>query len=375
MPLIDRIAASRAAIVFLLYAALAPDLAALQKTVKLPNADTCSTCRIVVRKLVILGDSAGPGILGIDQLWQKDSRGRFYHGAWNIGPEIRVFEPNGAFHKLIGRKGTGPGEFEGRTAFFIGRGDTLHAFSPRSGQYSVWTTPDYRVARTARMDVLPRSLLEAPNGDLVIFGLSNTAERIGFPIHRYTRTGKYLSSMGTKDPYAGTTTYFVQRHLSAGPAPHSFLSTHVWNLQIEEWTYDGQLLKTFTANPKWFGPLLSEQSRPLPFGSPHIPPPAQITGLRMGEGGVLWVVVNLPAAKWREAFTVYGRQSVDGPQPDQLYLWDSMIVAIDLKAGSILKHASFKGKIGGFIGSDVYVYIEAPSGDPQVEVWSLRLAR
>ncbi|GBD32157.1 hypothetical protein HRbin33_01121 [bacterium HR33] len=88
-------------------------MAAPPDTVRI-RGDTpaCSSCRLTVTPLVVLGspgDTVGPDL----QYWvAADSRGRYYV-APTIGlGQVAVYDSTGRLLGLLGRRGQGPGEFE-----------------------------------------------------------------------------------------------------------------------------------------------------------------------------------------------------------------------------------------------------------------------
>lgn len=70
----------------------------------------------------------------------SDPRGRIFVLDW-LSQAIRVFLPDGTFSHTIGRRGRGPGEFEGAWELAFGPGDTLTVLDDGAMRYSVFT-PD-----------------------------------------------------------------------------------------------------------------------------------------------------------------------------------------------------------------------------------------
>lgn len=82
----------------------------------------------------------------------SDSHGKIYI-LDSMAQEVRVFLPNGSFSHVIGRKGSGPGEFEFATSVTIGRGDTLFVLDDGTMRYSVFA-PDGTLVETHRRSIV-----------------------------------------------------------------------------------------------------------------------------------------------------------------------------------------------------------------------------
>ncbi len=70
----------------------------------------------------------------------SDSRGRIYVLDYQ-SQEISVFEPDGTFSRKIGRRGWGPGEFDGASELMMASGDTLWVLDDGVMRYSAFS-PD-----------------------------------------------------------------------------------------------------------------------------------------------------------------------------------------------------------------------------------------
>lgn len=344
-----------------------------QAVVTLEDRDSCTDCRIQMRRLLTIGDSIGPGIVdGEDHIWSIDSDGRMYHTGYHIAPEIRVFGPNGRFLELLGRDGSGPGEFRGRSTLFIGAGDTLRVFNWGNRAYSIFG-PDRRLVRVHSAPLIPTSVLESPSGELIAAGLLRLPGARGYPLHRLERTGGHISSFGALEPYGGIRTSLLARNLVADRSANSFFSLNRYRFSVEEWTWSGSLVRTFVAEPSWFAPLKPESGPDLPLDGTS-PLAAVLVGGRIAEG-MLWLVFNVPDPKWPDAFHVYGQPSVHGIEPSKIHMWDSMIVVIDLARETIIKRARTSRWITGMVGGHAVVQSEAGLGHPLAEIWSLHLVR
>ncbi|HEX6135328.1 MAG TPA: 6-bladed beta-propeller [Longimicrobiales bacterium] len=358
----------------LLLLLIAPLDTAAQRTVRLDDRDACRQCRIRLVLKVTIGDTIGEGIVDSqDYLWVRDAQGRYYHSGNEIGPQIRIFDAAGRFRGLLGRAGSGPGEYSYRSPMFVGAGDTLHVISSGNRAHNVYG-PGRGLVRSWKIPAVARSMLEAPNGDLIYASLVRTPAAIGFPLHRFSRTGEYISSFGPEDPYIEVRSMFGLRRLTADPSGSSFFSVHYARFTIDEFAWDGTVLNTITAEQSWFAPVSPTSGPNLPIDGSS-PLPAVLVGGHVDRDGVLWLVANIPDPNWRDAFFVHGTPGAHGMNPDRRYLYDSVLVAIDLESKRILKRARTDRLIAGFVAGDVISLEETGLGHPQVQVWSLSLVR
>jgi sugar lactone lactonase YvrE len=81
----------------------------------------------------------GPELFGDIRDIEVDSLGRIYVLDSQAG-EIRVFQPDGAYLRTIGRSGQGPGELQGPTGIEWGPGHRLWVEDTRNSRYSVFDT-------------------------------------------------------------------------------------------------------------------------------------------------------------------------------------------------------------------------------------------
>lgn len=94
-------------------------------------------------------DGSGPELFGQVRDIEADALGRIYV-LDTQAKEIRVFGPDGAHVRNIGRAGAGPGELEEPTGIEWGPGERLWVEDPRSNRYTVFDTAGALVATHPR---------------------------------------------------------------------------------------------------------------------------------------------------------------------------------------------------------------------------------
>src|SRR5688572_9128209 len=106
--------------------ALAPISADGQQVINIPAQPSCRGCTIDIRRVALLGQADGPGIIESEVTRAAvDGRGRFFLFQ-QYSPRVKVFSAEGRYLTTLGREGRGPGEFRGVSAIVVAAGDTVH---------------------------------------------------------------------------------------------------------------------------------------------------------------------------------------------------------------------------------------------------------
>jgi hypothetical protein len=124
-----------------------------------------------------------------------DSRGRFFAASYDR-MNVLVFSPKGVLLSALGRRGQGPGEFDGFgiNQLALDAADTLFVHS--NGRVSVFS-PQLKFVRSFR---LPPStvtgLRTLHDGTLLLGAIVRTADNIGYSYHILRRDGTIVRSFG-----------------------------------------------------------------------------------------------------------------------------------------------------------------------------------
>ena len=119
--------------------------------------------------------------------------------------EIRFYDSTGRWLSSVGRKGSGPGEFEDLAMVFLGPADSLYAIEPRNGRVNVIDRQG-RFGRTFRPEFPGQGRFAMfqgvlPSGDLLINGSlalepkMSGLHRSAAEFFRYRPDGKKLDSL------------------------------------------------------------------------------------------------------------------------------------------------------------------------------------
>ena len=115
-----------------------------------------------LRPELVIADEGRPetAFARIDRL-AVDSRGHIYVPQ-RLDPSVRVFDANGRFLRYIGRRGRGPGEFEGLETIGL-RGDSLWTFDRALQRLTLFTpSGEYARAVSVAAAALPRDVYARP---------------------------------------------------------------------------------------------------------------------------------------------------------------------------------------------------------------------
>src|SRR5687768_1020534 len=103
---------------------------------ELVRSRICTRCSVQLQPVArIAGSEEHGGVVGSDYL-PRDSRDRYYHTNNDTPAQIQVFDSVGRVIKVIGKAGSGPGEFSDIGFIAVGRGDSLHVFDIDSRRYT-----------------------------------------------------------------------------------------------------------------------------------------------------------------------------------------------------------------------------------------------
>ncbi|HEX8695324.1 MAG TPA: hypothetical protein VF746_23130 [Longimicrobium sp.] len=130
-----------------------------------PAWDSASAWRVADTPSVVIGVEDGPPEYLLDNVKAavRLSGGRIAVANGGTG-EIRIYAAAGEHAATLGRRGSGPGEFEGLDRLWAAGGDTLIAYDAIQRRFTVFA-PDGRVAAT-----LPLPVVEGRPGATLLLG-------------------------------------------------------------------------------------------------------------------------------------------------------------------------------------------------------------
>jgi hypothetical protein len=298
-----------------------------------PNALACPQCRIEFNEEVNFAAVDGPGALVSEPSGvARDSRGRYWLVADNQMLPA-VFDAGGSFLRVIGRRGQGPGEFEGAAQVVNVPGDSILIIDLLLGRANV-VTDDFRVVRTIALpttEIVSVAVVAWPN--LVILNATvRTADRIGWPLHLIDMSNS-LATIRKSFGHGGGELRGPGRvgRESLVPSPTGGIwAAEAKRYRVSRWSNEGNLHIALERRPKWFSGL----SRGTP-GGPTVSPHPLITGVLEDEKGRVWVFCLVAKPNWADAWREAGSgRPTTGEFPASSLpavnaLYDTMVEVLD----------------------------------------------
>lgn len=318
------------------------------------------SCSIELQRVVEISDSADPGLLGSTTLFSlyRDGSGRFVVPAVS-GDMFVVFDSTGTLLATVGRRGSGPAEFQRVGNTVGGPGDTLYVYDMRLGRISAFSS-DLDYSRTITLPFQPEYVLE--DGSFVVSQQIPTRDQIGYPVHIFSQDGALRRSFGAEPPeYRRDLRLFMTRVV----APAS--DGNIWTAppgryRIEKWAPDGTRIDSVAAQPSWF------QDTPI-HTDPHERPGTVIEGLWEDEGGLLWVLTRVADLDWPPKNRVPENVEVPWTMEASNDRNDWILEAIDPSSGRLLAQRRFRDGLYHFSPTPLLVSDGPPGDNVTFLVW------
>lgn len=344
-----------------------PTLHAQEHTV-IPDRVSCESCTIRVSRVVTLGDTIGPGLVGeFGYVWRSPEEEYFVSSNARPGT-VLVFNENGLFLRSFGRKGEGPGEFVFPVPF-SSFGDSLWVFDVGRPRLTL-VLPD--AIETYRIPFLPTEAISIESGFHVLTAFARSPEFIGIPIHTFDRAGgRLVHSFGNdRGLLVPANPLGHMRHVAASGRDRIWASAYN-HYRVEEWTASGELLRSFDREAPWFQPWQQHEG-PARVAEPH----PVLMGTRPGDGGLLWTFHRVADAEWapQEPGEVGWEGHVRTTALQKESLYDTAIEVIDTARGMVVSRIRVSENILGLAGPDsFFTYEETGPGYPRYVVWRVTL--
>lgn len=277
----------------------------------------------------------GPSLAKLPNSIAMDSRGRVYLALADAGELPAVYDRDGKFIGLIGRKGSGPGEFRSANWISVDDSDTLFVLDRANGRLSVFD-PAYRFVRSAPIPVGAHALVALP-GLLVVNAAVPDVDRIGFPLHAFDRVGNVVEFLELDRP---TVLPHQEDPLLRALAPSG--SGHLWSAtmfgphRLERVDSRGRVVRVLELSGRWL-PRRNLFRPSLPRGQPY----SSVAAIREDAVGRLWVVLRVPDPRWRSGLQ-WPRDSPDRERSgtpvvvDYHRVFDCIVAVIDPATAKVL---------------------------------------
>ena len=327
---------------------------------------TCRKCEIDVRQAVRIGTLDGDGALvGAPRAIVRNSRGQIIMATEGEAYRLKVYSPSGAFERVIGRKGKGPGEFNFVTAITL-VADSLYVFDGNNSRLTI-LAPNFAFVRSHQLQIRVEHAKLLPNGEILANGDIRTRDKVGLPLHRLSRTGTALSSFGSDVPvYRGDAPGLAIRFLSVAPGGDTWVS-HYSQYVLEHIQPTGRIDRRLVRQAKWFPPYVKPWNP-----TPQNAPPAIMTDVRLDAQRNLWVSAIFPRDDFAKFLSknpkvIEGQRVYEVEDYDRMY--DSYLEVIDPGKGEVLARKRFDNLIAGWIDNDHFTTYTEDEGVPYLTVW------
>lgn len=304
---------------------------AAQAQMSAPIADrpACVQCSITIspRTRFIPDHGTAPGTLASIIGWVGG--GRYLIGTGGGGPPTAL-DSLGRSLGPLGRRGSGPGEFQSAVAFATGPEDSLAIADPANGRVHI-VDRALRVTRswTIPQNVVTGGIIWIPGQSiLAISGLRATPVEVGYSVHLYSTTGSHLASLGEhrEGPTRTASPLESARLLALAPDGTLLTVTTTGSYRLQKWDLvTRRLLREWTREAPWF-------ERSVRMFRPRV------LSAVFDDRGLLWTLVAVLADDWEKGVRprVIGGVERSFEILDRELVLDSVVEAIDLEKGEVV---------------------------------------
>ena len=306
------------------------------------------------------GEDAGEGMIEVDLATaRRDASGRAYvlgrsvHHVW-------VFDSEGGFLNRIGRRGSGPGEFQDVGSIVVTEDGVFSVLDRGRGVILTfdWTGELLREVRTVNW--LPTGIETLPlEGSLVLHAADvRTPDRVGYPIHLVDlESGTIRESFGSRTGEYPLGSSLGDRLIARGPGRSVWTAARYTSYEIELWE-SNTLVRALRRDVEWFPP--DQQSH----GWGQRPSP-MLAGMA-ADDSLLWVLAFTADERWAEA----------GATRDWSRFIDTRIEVIDWRRGRVLASRHFDEPYDNWVEPGLIGRLAVtPTGSVRYQTYRVQLER
>lgn len=343
--------------------------------ITIPEAVSCTRCRITARSLAEIGEPDSPGELpGVPRMISRSRDGRYIVPV--VGEPPFVYDSTGKYTGRLGSLGDGPGEF--RTPRFVatGPGDTVFVYEAPSGRISVFA-PDLRFVRTIPGVRSAQHFSVLQSGTLMVTGSLNSPDRIGLLYHLFDSRDERPRSIGEPAVQVVLRQPFDVFRKTAPARGDRFWAAHeFYNYRLEEWSADGRLHRILLPRSPWFPSYQLAIGEAPGRATPTKPALPDIWAIWTDSAGRIWVAARVADTASTGGFgppvAVEGGQQYPIVAPERV--WNTVIEVIDPDRARVVARATFSWAVLGWVdGNRVFSIRLTEDGGPVVDVWQLSL--
>lgn len=331
----------------------------------------CSECEIVLDTVATLH---GAFLRGPGSLVARDSDGRTYVVDGNDGV-VKQYGTTGQFVREIGRRGGGPGEYEGIRNLLTGRGDSLFILDASLARLSVFgENGEFLGATPAAVGAGVDAAMLA-DGRLIV----NTQQPIVLGDSMYSvqviaRNGSVLP-FGAASAFDPQSPWTKVRHL-VGLNDGGVVVAHPYSFRLDLYG-PGQVSPTVVRLAAEWAPTSPLRSAPSDglLGQPYTP---QIAALWEDANGRLWLEMDVPASDWKPGPSSYEALNQLSESERTAVLTrprlETIIEVVDLDKREVIARSKFRGALGAPVGGGYWATSQESSvGEPSLRLTRFRL--
>jgi hypothetical protein len=327
---------------------------------------TCQTCRISIALLASLGASSGSGEVGELSTMTRMRDGQYvlsYNGA---DEELVVFSPTGDAARRLGRKGSGPGEFQ-----FIrwtrAAGDNLHVFDAQLRRHTTFSG-DLKVVRTAPFTFF---LSGTPRWLTTRHTCSERPGQVAcFLLHVVRPSGNLIASFAEDpDGYRFDVSEEVYSRSLERSSMGGIWAAHRTEYRIDHWRLDGTLQSSMIRQAPWFAAHEGSEGAP----DPKRPPRPRLLDVNEDSAGRLWTLIRVASSDWVHALE---RLPADAHRKRSRFAiadinqaFDTIIEVFDYRRGRLLASVRFDQALIEFVDTNQAVSYEPVNDVPRLRIW------
>ncbi len=301
----------------------------------------CVTC-IELRVDQSLGAEDGPGYLVPHGGLVQDGAGQFW-ALQRDGP--KVFSASGEYLGTVGRKGSGPREFQDVSSAFVDPTGNVHIFDPTNLRESVFT-PARELVEAWRSPGIVVTAVPLDGSSYVGNMLVSTASGVGLPLHIVNDGSNLVISFG--DLGARTAAPMRTVGIAFDKSADLIYTVEIQDFDLHVWDRSGSLLRAYR-RPAFLGPS-TQQRRSNANGRATIT--GSVMAMRVDGRDRLWVASWVPKPDWRSfANEVPGRGgTVEYGWSAPSDVFTSVLEVIDLEESEVIARVELGARlIYGFL--------------------------
>ena len=272
---------------------------AAQESARVVDLESCrGSCGLTLVPEREYGEDSGDGMIEAEMAsaW-LDASGRAYL-VGNGVPHVWVFGADGDFLTRIGRRGSGPGEFQRIGSLVVTEDGVFSALDGDRGTIATfdWTGQLLREVRTEGW--LPMGVETLPfEGSLVLHAADiRTPAQVGYPLHLVDlESGAIRKSFGSLTGEYPLGWSLAEKLIARGPGRSVWMTDRYGAYEIELWE-SNTIVRAVRRDVEWFPEIpLDRQSH----GWEERPTPMLVHVA--SDDSLLWVLAHTADDRWSEA--------------------------------------------------------------------------